>query len=322
VLIFSWDNRHVKYTTKTVKHDIQFLKVAQKFTPTDLIVDIAWKYDQFDLSVLWVDTMKKAADHQLLKSIVATHRGVVYSDRTTKDLENMETIKNAMETRSLDGVRGGLSRMRIMGLDYRPQYKEAEKMMPILQKEKATQRMRKNEKMIVEMMEMPDRYTEGEMKAKLDNMEAALSEMRLVGMTDSPEHAEGNLTLTKVTEALEALRLARAQDLLKQQQQCVDALLTACQLEDLQAIEKALQDMLQMGLNERDEFHQAEKIRGRLQGAQDTEAFRMSQKNKTWLHPHSKRMRRWDMVMTIALIFTATVTPYEVGVVYSVQCVY
>jgi hypothetical protein len=35
------------------------------------------------------------------------------------------------------------------------------------------------------------------------------------------------------------------------------------------------------------------------------------------LDPRSKRMRRWDMVIAMALIYTATLTPFEVAFVDS-----
>ena len=36
--------------------------------------------------------------------------------------------------------------------------------------------------------------------------------------------------------------------------------------------------------------------------------------NRMTLSPHSRYMQRWDVITTVALLFTATVTPFEVGI--------
>ena len=48
-------------------------------------------------------------------------------------------------------------------------------------------------------------------------------------------------------------------------------------------------------------------------------ALPIRRQRRCTLDPHSKWMSRWDMVTTLALLFTAVVTPYEIGFLSEIE---
>ena len=57
-----------------------------------------------------------------------------------------------------------------------------------------------------------------------------------------------------------------------------------------------------------------EQTRKSLQEQADKVRAQIRKTHRCTLDPHSRAIQRWDMVTTIALLFTATVTPFEVGI--------